>query len=174
MKRLEMTSGGGGEDRPQFSKAQLSAKTNRLSRIRLALRHWQKGAPPPYVTNIVAFALLTLVSVSAIAAVASTFWFTDNPSVWVALAVVASVAAGFYANRLDDSARTHLEHLDRLLAAYEPVSKDAYRSLQEKVKDRGAVDGESLEWWLEAESAAIERAANWHLPSELRFIKKEV
>lgn len=177
MSKLRVIAGGGGaggEGQQRPDEDQLLAKQKRLRRIRVVLLEWRRGSLPPHGANVLGFAGLTFGVVLGLAWVAGSFGVAYNSLVVSALAIASGIAAGFYVNRHGNAPRTHVDHLDRLLAAYEPVSKDAYRALQEKVKERGAMDGDLVEWWLELESDALQAAAGWRLPSEGQFLKKKV
>lgn len=180
MNKLRVIEGGGGggndgsrSQQPPDEK-HLLAKSKSLRRIRLVLIKWRQGALPPHGANVLGLSALAFVSVMMLAWVAGSFGVAYNSLLVTAIAILCGVAAGFYVHRYGAAPRTHVDHLDRLLACYEPVAKDSYRMLQQKVKEQGAMDLELVEWWLELESEAIQVAAGWRLPSEGRFLKKKV
>jgi uncharacterized membrane protein len=144
-------------------------KWKQLRKIQRVLRYKELQHLPPYYANILCFAALAIGLVFCLALVADIF-----NAVIILVAITSGIATGVYVNRRSNAPRSYVDWLDRLLAGYEPVAIDAYRSLQEKVKERGALDGELVCMWLEIERNAIRMAAGWKMPSGSLFLKKKV
>jgi len=76
--------------------------------------------------------------------------------------------------RCSSRPRTHAAHLDQLLADYSPTSKDAYRHLQENIRQAGCFDRYLIEMWISEERAAIDGAAGSSARPSRGFLDKRV
>lgn len=67
--------------------------------------------------------------------------------------------------------RSHIDHLDDLLSQYDPLVKQAYIDLQEKVS-RDGFALESIDKWLQQERSAVTKALG--TVSQSKFLSKKV
>lgn len=76
---------------------------------------------------------------------------------WIAIVVAISLlsAVGYFSKSTQP--RTWCEVLDRELASYDPVDKDSYRDLQQKIRALGFFDAGTLMDWCQRESDAVVR-----------------
>lgn len=140
----------------------------RLKSILIASKARKCRQSPPHLSKVKSYA-----SVAFVVAL-YTHFVVSNPFLPLAIAIVVSAAVGGCAYKFGTAARTHEEHLDQLLASYEPVAKDAYRGLQEKIRERGAFDHDLIENWVKTEFDAVERFSGSGIPAESQFLKNEV
>ncbi|MDF0506764.1 hypothetical protein POK33_39105 [Burkholderia cenocepacia] len=90
---------------------------------------------------------------------------------------IAAITSGIIAStimRRSSRPRTHAAHLNQLLADYSPTSKDAYRRLQENIRQAGYFDRDYIEMWISEERAAIDRAERSPGPPSRGFLDKQV
>jgi hypothetical protein len=164
----------GGKSAP-LDEAPLLAKWKQTGAIYGGLAAWRKGVMPPRLANAAGLGFLAAVAVFGLIYVAHNYAsLVVSAIVHLALSVGAGIGAGLYVMKTSSAPRSHVDNLDTLLAAYDPVSKDAYRWLQQRVAERGALDGDLVEAWLERERDAIQLAAGWRMPTEARFLKKRI
>ena len=64
--------------------------------------------------------------------------------------------------------------LDQLLAAYDPIDREAYRRLQQRTRDLGYLESDLVYEWLGFERHAIEIAAGWRKTKPDGFLSKKV
>lgn len=140
----------------------------RLKSIRMALKAREARLPPPHLLNVKCYAFVAFIIAF------STGLFSPNPYLSIAFAILVSAAVGGYAYKFGTAARTHEEHLDQLLAAYEPVAIDAYRALQEKIRERRILDHDLIKNWVKTEFDAVKISSGRGIPSESQFLKKTV
>jgi hypothetical protein len=84
-----------------------------------------------------------------------------------------AVLTFFLVRRFSAAPLTYTDKLDGLLAEYEPLSKEAYRDLQDETVRFGGLDTDLVVRWVMRERDAIQRAAGW-VPRERQFINKLV
>lgn len=175
-KGLRVVGGGArGEEggRDSLDESAFLARSKQLKKMRLVLAQWRKHGPPPHLARVESSAVLSVVLVLALGWIANRIGIHVNGLVLTGAALGLGIVAGAYVHRRDDSPRSHSEHLDMLLAGYEPIAKDAYRYLQAQVRERGAIEVDFIEGWLKTETDALRAAAGRHLPSAA-FLGKNV
>ena len=143
-----------------------------LRRMEHVLRMRRKDGPPPRAglalaaTVLVFCALLVCIS------------YADNHLVrtelWTLAAFGTAVVVGLSVNRLSSAPRTHTDHLDALLTAYDPVSRQAFREFRERARDTGALPSELVSEWIAQERAAVQRESGLDRPSEPRFFSRDI
>ncbi|MNM71634.1 hypothetical protein D3C81_833040 [compost metagenome] len=69
--------------------------------------------------------------------------------------------------------KTHSEQFDVLLAAYDPIDREAYRHLQAQASASELITPKAVLVWLKAEEKAIRQAASIPKPG-LAFLNKQV
>ncbi|WP_322075478.1 hypothetical protein [Burkholderia cenocepacia] len=154
-----------------IARADYRQKLHQLGKIRHALharRHQQVG--PRAMVAIVGSALVYLGINSISRLGVSTHLSPAHLS--IAAWIGAAVAWGLVM-RFGKVPRSYTDQLDGLLERYDPVSREAYRELQQQVKEHGLETDLVLTWLLE-ERAAIEQAAGRQAPHERRFLRKKV
>jgi hypothetical protein len=91
----------------------------------------------------------------------------------VASLPVAGAAAFLAVMRWSSLSRSHLDDIDRLLATYQPVSIEAYKSLQQHAQALQLLDSRMVLEWLDTEWEALAVAAGWGMPTEKRFLDRK-
>jgi hypothetical protein len=164
-----------GEGAAAGARSQLGRSWKQVDRINRALQDWKVSAMPPRASLALNWGMVAG-SVMLGAAFLSSHYGT-GPQNWLAVgSVVLGVggAANLWVRAVSRVPLTHVDHIDSLLAAYEPVLKEAYRRLQKSVEEKGALRVQAVSVWVHEECAAIQRAGGWHLPTEGQFLKKWV
>ncbi|WOB11282.1 hypothetical protein [Piscinibacter gummiphilus] len=90
------------------------------------------------------------------------------------LCAAFAIIAGLLVWRFSKAARTNTEHLDRLLAHYDPLSKEAYRLLQAEVREAGVFPIGRVHEWASVEQSALNRAMGKGLPADREFLQKKI
>jgi hypothetical protein len=154
----------------RFDESDLRAKWRQLSKIEAVLVSWRFGHLPPHDRKVFCAAAGTFALVNCLAWVVALL----SAPVSFVIAVACSLAAMYLVNRRDTSPRSHLEHLHQLLGRYQPVSKESFRGLQDKVRERGAIEGDVLVWWLAHERHAIETMGGWRMAPDQAFVNRKI
>ena len=95
-----------------------------------------------------------------------------QPLVWLVVLGVP-IAVTVYAHLTDQSPRSHKAQIDKLLMAYEPISADAFRQLQENAS-RGPLTPKMVAEWSEFEISAVEACIRKLNVDDLEFLKRNV
>lgn len=89
-------------------------------------------------------------------------------------AIVASIFVFYLTEKFSSRPLTWTESIDRLLADYDPIDKDAYRSLQKDAGEDGYIDRCRVSGWLGAERKALRIARSSVLPVTSEFLRRIV
>lgn len=100
------------------------------------------------------------------------FHITSLAFIATCVAVACVVAALIL--HFSRAATSNVEHLDRLLAEYEPMSKEAYRWLQDQVREAGAFRTGLVYEWASKEQAALNRAMSNAQPHDRKFLQRRL
>lgn len=84
------------------------------------------------------------------------------------------VAAWVYMLRKSAYPASWVDLIDRELAEYNPVDKDAYRRLQERTKAAGYIDFDEVFLYLLAERSTVRVASGQYTPPKQSFISRKV
>lgn len=172
MSHLQLVEGGGGssgQGQPRFED-----KLRHVRKIRSVVRGSHQGMLPPRATLAIVGGVLGLLVVFAGVELVGRWTRPLNGTVACSLAILGLVATFWAVGRFSTAPRTHVEHVDHLLGAYDPVSREAFRELQETFRRGGAFDFDLVLQWTEVEIAAIQAAAGWGRPTQSRFLNKRV
>lgn len=147
-----------------------------LRAIEVALRMRRKGALGPRSALAFFVAACVLAASYGVAYLSAKYGAVGAPNLLVNSVVFgAAIVAFWLVQKYSSVARTYSGRIDALLADYDPVSKEAYRDLQGKVKEARSLDTDMVIEWLDREREAVRRAAGWRMPSEeSRFLNKNV
>lgn len=177
MSKLQVIQGGGGnggQHGQPDGDTQFKVKWRRLQRIRAVITGWRKGTMPTRLGNAIGLGTIACFAVLGIAEGLNRLGLHIHSLISLGLALLAGMAVYRYISMYSTAPRTHAEHVDLLLAAYDPVDKEAFRTLQHKIEERGIFDLELVSMWTDIEADAIQAAAGWRMPSESKFLKKRV
>lgn len=164
-----------GEGAAAGGRGQLGKSWKQVDRINRALQKWKVSAMPPRASLALDWGMVAGSVVLGAAFLSS--HYGAGPENWLAVgSIVLAVgcAANLCVRAVSRAPLTHLDHIDILLAAYEPVSKDAYRRLHKSVEENGALRVRAVSVWIHEERDAIQRAGGWQLPVEGHFLKRRV
>ena len=100
------------------------------------------------------------------------FHITSLAFIATCVAVACVVAALIL--HFSRAATSNVEHLDRMLAEYEPMSKEAYRWLQDQVREAGAFRTGLVYEWASKEQAALNRAMSNAQPHDRKFLQRRL
>lgn len=95
-----------------------------------------------------------------------------HQSFFIALAV--SVLVFFLVLHYSKRPHTWTVKLDQLLAAYDPIDKEAYRLLQQRTRDAGYLERDLVHEWLGFERHAVRVEAGWERAAPDGFLSKKV
>ena len=172
MKLLKIINGGASAESGQG--VDWRKKFQALHAIDMTLRARRNGGVGPRVAFS---ALLGLVAGGlAMAAVGALNAAGIKVAPWVfnAVPVVLVVLVYQLGRRYSTKPWTYTSMLDGQLAQYDPVSREAYRQLQERTKQVGSLETEFVRKWLEQEHDAVELAAGVRRPESKGFLDKRI
>lgn len=86
--------------------------------------------------------------------------------------LVVSVSVFYLTKKFSSRPLTWTESIDRLLADYDPIDKDAYRSLQKNAGEDGYIDRCRVSDWLVAERKALRIAHSGVAPVTSEFLRR--
>ena len=87
---------------------------------------------------------------------------------------VVAVLAYVLVQRFSSLPHSWTAQIDKLLAFYEPIDRDAYRRLQQRTQEIGYLESDFVREWIGFERSAIEKAAGWHRPKPAGFLNKRL
>lgn len=93
-------------------------------------------------------------------------------SFFISLAVAVPVF--FLVLHYSKRPRTWTAKLDQLLAAYDPIDKEAYRRLQQRTREAGYLERDLVHEWLGFERHAVRVEAGWERAAPDGFLNKKV
>ncbi|MFZ5525848.1 MAG: hypothetical protein ACOZE7_04260 [Pseudomonadota bacterium] len=146
----------------------LREKNGLLFAIELVLYCSAKGYPAPRST-----AALVIGMAAGFAVAWGGFYMAllDGVGASLLVGVLLGLICGMVVYRYSSLYRSHVDHLDDLLSQYDPLVKQAYIDLQEKIS-RDGFDLKSIDNWLQQERGAVTRALRALSPS--KFLSKKV
>jgi hypothetical protein len=147
------------------------AKRKTLRRIRGATLSYRRGASSPRNGQAHAIGVLVLALVLGAASLVKNYL---NLNVVMVVAAVLWGMTIFLVKRYSTQPLTHAAHLDALLADYDPVSKEAFKELQEHLRALGRFDVDSIDKWAADEAEAIQAASGQCMEAGGRFLQKRI
>lgn len=141
-----------------------------LQRMRVALHMQNRGYLSPRT--------LRAYNVGSIAAVliAATLITLHVDSSIVALTLIAlgGLACYWLIQQFSRLPLSQSESLDRMLEKYEPVSKENFRVLQERIRVYGCIHFSSIQEWIDLEEQAIQAAIVPMKDPDARFLNRRI
>lgn len=151
--------GDGGQHGQPDGDTQFKVKWRRLQQIRAVITGWRKGTMPTRLGNAIGLGTIACFAVLGIAEGLNRLGLHIHSPLSLGLSLIGGLAVYRYISMYSTAPRTHAEHVDLLLAAYDPVDKEVFRTLQHKIEKRGIFDPELVSMWTDIKADAIQAAA---------------